>query len=196
MQKALHFVPGQRINAEVTVESKKTSLKRLSGNFSWVVETDIYNTTYIKCEKDNSKAYLYNNGDLHFFTNYNGAKNTALYWLFMTLFKVPTGFLPNSKSKDSIPLDMMFGGILKFLQDFIAPAFLFLRIDYTLIIKEAGDILSSGDIEMEAIVSKRILGRTTDNFKCDIKVGRERVFEITVDFKGEKIKIECRNELV
>lgn len=196
LQTALHFVPGQRINAEVTVESKKASRKRLSGNFSWVVETDIYNTTYIKCEKDSSKAYLYNNGDLHFFTNYSGAKNTALYWLFMALFKVPIGFLPNSKSKDSIPLDMKFGGILKFLQDFVAPVFLFLKIDYNLTIKEAGDILSSGDIEMEAIVSKRIFGRKTEDFKCSIKVGRERVFEITVDFKDEKIKIECQNELV
>jgi len=193
LAKALHFIPGQRLKVDVEVESKKEKWKKQSGTFSWKVLTDIYNTTYIQCEKDESAAYLHNNAEMHYFTNYVGKKNTGLYWFFIALFKVPLGFLPGSNVTDTIPLNMMFGGIVKFLQDFIAPAFLFLKTDYEMTLKEAGDILSSGDLEMEAVITKKMLGRKTDAFLIKIKIAEENI-KINVAFKEAKFKISCQNE--
>ena len=192
---ALHFIPGQRINVEIEVESDKKTWQKLGGTFSWIVETDVYNNSYIRCEKDGGLAYLYNSGDLHYFTNFTGSKNSALYWFFVALFKVPLGFLPNSKIEDTIPINLMFGGILKILQDFVAPIYLFLRADYQLTIKEAGDILSAGDIEMSASVSKKIAGRETRNFEIEIKISQENELQIFVSFNEAKLKIKCQNEL-
>ena len=121
LAKALHFIPGQHLKVNVEVDSEIKKWQKQAGTFSWVVETDVFNTTYIKCEKDGGLAYLYNNGNLHYFTNFTGTKNSALYWFYLSLFKVPLGFLPNSKITDTIPLNQMFGGSLKILQDFIAP---------------------------------------------------------------------------
>ena len=193
--KALHFIPGQRLKVSVEVESEKEKWQKLAGEFTWLVETDVFNSTYIRCEKDNGLAYLYNNGDLHYFTNFTGSKNSALYWFFMALFKVPLGFLPNSKISDSIQLNMMFGGILKFLQDFIAPIFLFLKVDYNLSIKEAGDILSSGDINLNVLITKKIAGRKIKEYNCDVNVTQEGAFDIFINFDQAKIKIQCQNEL-
>jgi urea transporter len=190
---ALHFIPGQRINVEVEVESDKKAWQKLGGTFSWVVETDVYNNSYIRCEKDGGLAYLFNSGDLHYFTNFTGSKNSALYWFFIALFKVPLGFLPNSKIEDTIPINLMFGGVLKILQDFVAPLYLFLRADYQLTIKEAGDILSAGDIEMSASVSKKIAGRETRKFEIEIKISQENELKIFVSFNEAKMKIICRN---
>ncbi|MEN8118088.1 MAG: urea transporter [Bacteroidota bacterium] len=195
LSKALHFIPGQRFNVTVDVESEKEKWQKLAGTFSWIVETDVYNSTYIKCENDGGLAYLHNNDDLHYFTNFTGTKNSALYWFFISLFKVPMGFLPNSKITDYIPLNMMFGGILKFLQDFIAPVFLFLKVGYTLRMKEAGGILSSDDLEMSARATKKIAGRETKTYQSEIKIGEKGEIEIVVIFKEAKIKIICRNEL-
>ncbi len=191
----LHFIPGQRISVSVDVESNKAKWQKLAGEFTWIVETDVYNTSYIRCEKDNGKAYLYNNGDLHYFTNFTGVKYSALFWLFVVLFKVPMGFLPNSKISDTIPLNMMFGGLLKFLQDFVAPIFLFLKIDYNLTMKEAGDILSSGDVEMNAQIIKNIAGRKTAEYNCELKINQQGAFDISVQFDQTKINIQCTNEL-
>jgi len=130
---------------------------------------------------------------MHYFTNFNGKYNTALYWLFIALFKVPLGFLPGSKISDTIPLNLMFGGVLKFLQDFVAPAFLFLKVDYEMTIKEAGDILSSGDLEMEALVTKKILGRKAETFQIETKIAEESI-KINVAFKEANIEILCQNE--
>jgi len=193
--KALHFIPGQRLKATVEVESEKAKWQKLAGTFLWSVETDVFNSTYIRCEQSNGLAYLYNNGDLHYFTNFTGTKKSALYWFFVVLFKVPFGFLPNSKVSDSIQLNMMFGGILKFLQDFVAPIFLFLKVDYDFTIKDSGDILSLGNIEMNGLITKKIAGRKVKEYQCKVNVTPDESFEIVVSFSDAKLKIVCRNEL-
>ena len=195
LSKALHFIPGQRLKVDVEVESEKEKWQKQAGTFTWLVETDVFNTTYIRCEKDGGLAYLYNNGDLHYFTNFTGTKNSALYWFFMAMFKVPLGFLPNSKITDSIQLNMMFGGVLKFLQDFIAPVFLFLKVDYDLSIKDSGDILSSGDINLSTLLTKKIAGRKIKEFNCEVNITPEGAFNIFINFDEAKIKIICQNEL-
>jgi hypothetical protein len=103
--------------------------------------------------------------------------------------------LPNSKIEDSIPLNMMFGGVLKFLQDFVAPIFFFLKVDYNLTMKEAGDILSSGDVEMNAQIVTKIAGRINRKYNCELKVDQEGTFDIAVNFDKTTIKIQCQNEL-
>lgn len=195
LAKALHFIPGQRLKVEVEVDSEIKNWRKMAGQYSWLVQTDVYNTTFIQCEKEGSVAYLHNNNELHYFTNFVGKKYSALFWFYSALFKVPLGFLPNSKISDSIPINMMFGGPLKVLQDFVAPLYLFLNIDYRLLMKEAGDILSSGDIEMNAEVVKRIFGKTVDTYEAEIKITPENVIEIYVIFNKAKIKIKCQNEL-
>ena len=190
---ALHFIPGQRLQIAVDVDSEKDKWKKLAGTFRWNVQTDVYNTTFIQCDKDDSKAFLHNDGEIHNFTNFNGKQNAALYWFFLALFKVPLGYLPNSKIADIVPLNMMFKGGLKFLQDFIAPIFLFLRIDFEMTMKDAGDILSSGDLEMQTVLTKRIFGKKIDSFHLDIKVSKDNII-INVAFKEARIRISCQNE--
>lgn len=192
---AFHFIPGQQIKVEVVVDSAKPKWQKLAGTFLWKVETDVYNNTTLRSENEAGLAYLYNNGDLHYFTNYTGKKNTALYWFFVSLFKVPLGFQPNSKIEDNIPLNLMFNGIPKVLQDFVAPVFLFLKAGYQLTIKEAGDILSSGEIEMETTVSQKIAGREIRKFQTEIKITQENVFRLSVQLNDAKISIICRNVL-
>ncbi|TNF40622.1 MAG: peptidase M23 [Bacteroidetes bacterium] len=192
---ALHFIPGQQIKVEVEVESIKSKWQNLAGSYSWIVETDVYNNSFIRCETDGGLAYLYNSGDLHYFTNFTGRKNTPLYWFFVSLFKVPLGFQPNSKIADSIPVNLMFNGVTKILQDFVAPVFLFLKAEYQLTIKEAGDILSSGDIEMEATVSHKMAGREIRKFQTGIKISQDQVIQLSIQLSDAKISIICRNDL-
>lgn len=194
LSKVLHFIPGQRLSGEFIVSSTKTGVQEQKSEFSWTVNTDVFNATYFESEEDGSLAYLYNNGNLHYFTNFTGKKETPLYWFFLAMFKVPLGFLPNSRINDQIPVNMMFGGALKFLQDFIAPVYLFLKADYSLELEEAGDILSSGDMTMHSSITKKIAGRKTKEFDFNISVKEQGVFEIKITHKDLKIRMICRNE--
>ncbi|MDP3180288.1 MAG: hypothetical protein Q8M67_00540, partial [Bacteroidota bacterium] len=194
LTKVLHFIPGQRISGEFKIESVKTGAILKEEKFNWKVNTDVFNSTYLESEEDDSLAYLYNNGNLHYFTNFTGKKETPLYWFFMAMFKVPLGFLPNSKISDHVPVNMMFGGMLMILQDFIAPMYLFLKVDYKLEIKEAGDILSSGDVKMTSEITKKIAGHEIGKFEFNIRIKETGVFEVEIQSNDLKIKMICRNE--
>lgn len=190
----LHFIPGQQISGEVKIENMKTGAILKEEKFRWKVNTDVFNSTYLQSEDDGSVAYLYNNENLHYFTNFTGKKESPLYWFFLTLFKVPLGFLPHSKITDQVPANLMFGGLLKFLQDFIAPVFLFLKVDYVLEIINAGDILSSGDIKMNSEITKKIAGRETSKYKFSTSIKENGIFEIEIRYNEFKIEMVCRNE--
>ena len=194
LSKVLHFIPGQRISGVILVESIKTGTQIHQSNFNWKVNTDVFNSTYLESEEDGSLAYLYNNGNLHYFTNLTGKKKTPLYWFYLAIFKVPLGFVPNSSIRDQVPVDMMFGGLLKFLQDFIAPVYLFLKVDYTLEIKKSGDILSSGDLKMVSKITKSIARRETEKYDFTINIKESGVFEIEILANDLKIQMTCRNE--
>ena len=194
LARILHFIPGQNISGEFRIESLKTGLQLQKDNFRWKVNTDVFNSTYFECEKSGSIAYLYNNGHLHYFTNYTGEKETPLYWFFLTFFKVPLGFLPNSKIRDTIPASMMFGGLLKILQDFIAPLFLFLKVEYALEIIKAGDILSSGDVRMTSEIIKKIAGREMARYNFNMTIKENGIFELEIHYNDKKIQMICRNE--
>lgn len=195
LAKTLHFVPGQRLKAEVRVESDDLQWQQLAGTVFWMAETDVYNTTYLRDEKTGAIAYLYNDGDLHYFTNFLGEKRSALFWFFVTFFKIPFGFLPESRVSDVVPLNLMFSGPLKLLQDFVAPLHLFLKVNYSLTMKQAGDILSAGDLVMKAVITKQIFGREAGTFHADLKVTEGNVIEIQLIFNDTRIHITCQNEL-
>lgn len=192
---ALHFIPGQRMKVRTSVSSDKKKWKKLEGEELWLVETDAYNNTYIRSESETGRSYLYNNDNLHYFTNYTGKRNTVSYWFFIALFKIPLGFLPHSMIEDSIPVNMMYGGALKILQDFMAPFILFLKADYRILMKEAGDILSSGDIEMEALVTKKLLGKNLREYKFEIRINQQNEIHFQIGFNHTKIKVICINDL-
>lgn len=192
---ALHFIPGQRLKVQVEVDSIHKKWKSIAGTFLWSVETDVFNYTFLHCETDHGKAYLYNNGDLHYFTNYTGTKNSALYWFFVALFKVPLGYYPNSKITDIVPVNLMFNGPLNLLQDFIAPLYLFLKAEYHLTIRDSGDILSSGQTEFQVTLVKKIAGREIQRITMKIDILGKNQFLIHIHFKDAKIQITCQNEL-
>jgi urea transporter/murein DD-endopeptidase MepM/ murein hydrolase activator NlpD len=195
LNNALHFIPGRRIAVSVEVDSEKGRWKKLAGEYEWVAETDVYNTTYLRSVKEDGTAYLYNQGDMHFFTNFNGEKYSPLFWFYISLFKVPLGFQAGSRIQDSLPVHQLFGGMLKYLQDFVAPLFLFLKAGYELTLKEAGDILLSDSVKMEAEITKKIAGRTAKTCTSKIVVSRQGDFEIFIELKDAKLKMICKNEL-
>jgi hypothetical protein len=117
-----------------------------------------------------------------------------LYWFFLAFFKVPLGFVPNSRINDQIPVNLMFGGGLKFLQDLIAPVFLFLKADYSLRIEQEGDILSSDDVKMTSEITRKIAGVEAEKFNFTMTIKDSEVFKIDLVSENFKIHMICRYE--
>jgi urea transporter len=194
LAKALHFTPGQHLSVEFQFEPVKTGSFKRNEKLRWEVKTDVYNSTFLESMEDGSVAYLYNNESLHYFTNFSGRQGSPLYWFFLAFFKVPLGFVPNSRINDQIPVNLMFGGGLKFLQDLIAPVFLFLKADYSLRIEQEGDILSSDDVKMTSEITRKIAGVEAEKFNFTMTIKDSEVFKIDLVSENFKIHMICRYE--
>lgn len=191
LSKALHFIPGQHLSGEIKYESLENKVLNESNKFSWEVKTDVFNATFLEDLHDGSVAYLYNNESLHYFTNFSGKRGNALYWFFLGLFKVPLGFVPNSRIGDQVPVNLMFDGPLKFLQDIVAPAYLFLKADYSLEIEQAGDILSSGDVKISSLITRKIAGVEAEKINFTIQIKDSDQFKIDVWSEKFIIQMTC-----
>lgn len=134
LKDSYNFVPGQEI-----VFRKTSAESDFSGYSHWDVQVDIYNNTFLSCRQTGAKAFFRNEGDMIWFTHFEGKKHTLLYHFFLANYKVIFGFYRNLRLDDQYPLHII-GGKWIFLQDFIAPFHIFIKSSYVLhYVKSSGN---------------------------------------------------------
>jgi urea transporter len=139
--KAFSFIPGQTFTFLVEKTSGESSQK-----YHWEIIADYYNQTYIYCHNTGSKAYYKINDNLFYFTHFTGNKHTLLFYFYLSAYKVLLGYYKGMIIKDSLPLNVLHSRILIYLQDFIAPFWIFMKTNYTLGYQKKQEDFTSGEI--------------------------------------------------
>ncbi len=141
LRKSYNFVPGQ----EIIFRNDKLDMSEREVH--WEIRVDYLNNTFIFCRMTDSKAFYVNEGDMFYFTHFEGDKHSLLYYFYLGSYKVIYGFYRNLKIEDHFPLSALTRGPLMYIQDFLAPFYLFtgsiFRLDY---VKSTGHI---ADPEMQ-----------------------------------------------
>ncbi len=175
LEKAFHFLPGRKFIFEVS----GTTEKWLAGKHIWEVKTDEYNNSYFECNHTGATAWFYNNGNIHFFTNYLGTRKSLLYYFYLGFYKVLTGFYKGLSASDSLPPNKVYSGFTLFCHDFVAPFHFFLK---------AGFQINYLNLDEDFYASAARL-----QTKVIYRRGKEMVFEI--ELKNECIsEFNVRNE--
>jgi len=177
LKAAFNFIPGQELKFVVDKSGKKTE------ELLWEIKTDSYNNAYIYCSASNSYAYFFNDGNLLLFKNFVGDKNSPLYYFYLAIYKVPFGFYNGMAIEDSFPVNLIFKRRMLYLQDFIAPFYLFLKADYSLEFVSIDNELSPEQIEIKSIVNTAIFGKKHRNLEFDISISRHGIESINVSQK-------------
>jgi hypothetical protein len=165
LEKAFHFIPGQEFKFSVTTEG---------GNeykVDWDVQVDAVNMTFIYCAKTNSRAWFHNDGDIHYFTHFEGDKSSLLFKFFLGAYKVMMGYYRNLLVKDQYPVNTFNNRFAGLLQDFVAPFFLFTRSDYNLRYLGMDDALMQTNIRLHSEVSARIGSHEIRKMECELFIG-------------------------
>jgi hypothetical protein len=126
LRDAYNFVPGQEIlyrSAGGEDRPEKTS--------TWEVKVDIFNNTYLSCKETGAKAYFKNEGDIFYFTHFEGDRKALLYHFFLANYRVIFGFYRNLQLEDDFPLHVI-GRKWGWIQDFAAPFLIFTRAAFSL----------------------------------------------------------------
>ena len=184
LKKALHFIPGQTL--EFTCEEGEDK-----DDIQWEVKTDVYNNSYIHCEKTNSFAYFYNDGTIHYFKNFIGNRSSYLFKFYIALFKVQTGYYKDLEITDKLPVNQTFRGWLLFLQDFVSPFFFFLRSKYTIRYKYLDNELSPSRAILKSEIRKFVFSKEVEKMEFEITIDRKGIKRIVFSDDKQKGEVQC-----
>jgi len=123
LQKAFNFVPGYTLsfNVEGTNET-----------IAWDVQINFVGETYIKCRKTKAKAFFVKTNDLFYFTGFRGEKNNYLFKFYLSAQKIHMSFFEAMNFSELIRPNDVYKGLNLFLQDFIAPFYIWLKPKYSI----------------------------------------------------------------
>jgi murein DD-endopeptidase MepM/ murein hydrolase activator NlpD len=183
---AYHFIPGQRIEFNVVNEKKN-----IHKDFIWEIQVDVNNQTLIYCETTGAKAYYYNDGSFHYFTHYEGNKNSLLYYFYLTNYKVMNGFYKDLVIEDIYPLHKIANKVLLVFQDFISPFYIFIKSKFELTYISKKDDFINSDIELSSKSYVKIGKLTTKEFGCKISIKDNRIDKLCIR-QGEKSFVATR----
>jgi len=164
LAKAFHFIPGQKFTCMVTMANGRKY------NVNWEVLADPLNNTYILCEKTGSKAWFKNDGDIHYFTHFEGDRSSMLFRFFIGAYKIMLGYYRNLLVKDNFPVNTFNNHLLAFFQDFVSPFWLFTRSEYLLEYQGMSDELMQTDIRLHSTATVLIGKYVIKKFEFELFV--------------------------
>jgi urea transporter/murein DD-endopeptidase MepM/ murein hydrolase activator NlpD len=182
LSKAYHFIPGQRISYEVKEENSLNSKI-----FNWEIQVNIYNQSLIYCENTKSKAYFYNDGDFHYFTSFEGNKNSLLYYFYLANYKIMTAFYKDLQITDYYPLNNMGNHVLMFFQDFLAPFYIFMKSKYELRYISKKDDFTESDILIQTKTEIKVGKFKTKEINFNIQILNNQIDHFTIEHSNKKI---------
>ena len=187
LEKAFHFIPGQKFTLRVNPDCEN------SYTLNWEVEITALNATCIFCEKTNSRAWFRNDGDIHYFTHFEGDRSSILFRFFLGTYKIMMGYYPDLLVKDLYPIYTFRNRLLGLLQDFAAPFFLFIRSEYSLNYIGMDDELMQSGIRLRSLSSARVAGHEVKRMECEMFIssqGLER-FVIKENERTTEVKLHA-----
>ncbi len=181
LEKLLKYTPGQKLifTYEEDGVAKETS---------WEIAVDPYNQAYFYDEATQSLAYFYNDGLMHYFKNYIGDKNAPLYQFYSGLYRIQSGYYKGMKIEDELPIHLTFSSWRKFLQDWIAPFYQFLKTKYFFEYDGADDELFPTEITFHSEVVRYCCKKKIDSTKYYFETDERGLKAFSYE-KNEKIVV-------
>jgi hypothetical protein len=155
----------------------------------WEVQIDALNSTFVYCEKTKSKAYFYNDGEIHYFTHFDGDKTSLLFQYYLSAYKVMMGYYKNLLVTDNFPVNTFNNHFLGILQDFIAPFYIFAHAGYSIRYVAMEDELMQSGIKLHSITSARVGKHEIKKMECDLFVGPHGLERFTILVNGQKTEV-------
>lgn len=160
----------------------------------WDTYTDAYNQKYIYCAETNSTAYYINDGFMFYFTAFYGDKKSLLYYFYVSAYKLFLGNDLEVKIVDSLPLSIVNKAkYLIWLNDFIAPFYNFIKINYDSNILHADKALKIGSLQFQTSTNLKLKGKTLYSSSSLISITEKGITGFEYNSSDIKIKAECIN---
>ncbi len=187
LRDAYSFIPGQILQFKVT-EARKTYTVR------WEVRVSAYNQVYLYCFKTRSVAYLHNNGTMFYFLSFHGDKKSLLYHFYLSSYQVLLGFYPEIFLRDTLPVHTVNSGIVRVVQDFLAPFVRFLKVEFQLEYTHIDNLFTPRTLGLRSEVRTSSAGIGQQRYHFEIHIAKNQIDQLHIKFGNRRILAERQNE--
>lgn len=157
----------------------------------WDAYTDAFNYKYLYCAQNQSTAYYTSDDSMFYFTAFYGSKESLLYYFYLSAYKVFFDDNENTLINDSLPLNLLKNNKLAiWIQDFAAPFFVFMKINFQIQIEKQQETLDTDIIHLKSLVEFKSLGKkNTLLSKAVISISDSGI--LTIQFESGKKQIQA-----
>ncbi|HPH83161.1 MAG TPA: urea transporter [Flavobacteriales bacterium] len=188
LKDAFGFVPGQVLKFDVEEGKTKTQVK-------WEVRVNIYNQAYIYCHTTGAYAYLLNNGTMFYFLSFNGDRKSLLYQFYLGAYQVLLGYYPDVILRDQLPVNTLRLGVLRTVQDFIAPFWQFLHVQFNLEYTEIDSTFNPRRMVLRSQVNTTVGGVRQSRSVFEIELNTNRISRFSCKTGSKRIQAFAVDEL-
>jgi urea transporter/murein DD-endopeptidase MepM/ murein hydrolase activator NlpD len=181
LKQAFSFLPGYRLT--VKAEGFKDE--------DWEVFTDAYNDSYIYCHHTKAIAYFEVNDSFFFFTSFYGDKSTLLYYFYVSAYRILLSTDSDFITTDQFPLQLSNSSILKWLQDLLAPFYIFSKLFYESKNTVTGNDIFNAAITINSRQVQRVLAKEKIIANNVIEISDNKISSFSFQSNHEVIKAIC-----
>ncbi len=180
LKKTLNLVPGKIL--QVINEKNETE--------QWKIDKNIYNQAYIYDKKSNSYLYFYSNETGFYINNFVGDKNSNLFEVYKALNSIYKVFYKNLEVNNILRPDYFFSKEIMFIQDFLAPFWMFIKVKFQLQYKEVDDEIFPNYIKVKSKVKRNLFSKEKCINHYEITFWKNEIIQIKDLNSNQEIKIE------
>lgn len=174
VKKAFNFQPGYV--AVLSGKDKEESIE---------VFIDELSQTYLYSMETGAAAYFVNDGTAFRFTSFYGDEESLLYYFYLSAFNISFSDDQQIATNDIYPLQLTINKPLLWLQDFIAPFYTFIRLDYvsTFEVQKTNTIIKAKQI-------KTTFGKQRQEMDAGISISNNSLMEFRIKLNGHHKKVQ------
>jgi hypothetical protein len=183
LKEAFSFVPGQVLRFSVNNFFGETDLVE-----KWEIRSDVYNNTYFYCLRTGARAYFNQEEGIHYFTYFEGDRQSLLYYFYLATFKIIFGYYKDLQVHDQFPLNAIPAGWQGWLQDITAPFIKILRPVYKMKYLDLEDDFDNTRVVLGSRVRlyfRKLLKKEMD---FEINIEENTIQALTIKLKKQVIK--------
>jgi hypothetical protein len=125
------------------------------------------------------------------FTDFYGSKKSLLYHFYLANYKVVLGYYPNLDIIEKYPLGIIKTPILRTIQDFIAPFYMFLKSNFTLSYTYIDDENLTNHIVLNSVAKSNLFSYTVKTYEYNTELKNEGLYKFSVQINNHKIEATC-----
>ncbi len=151
---------------------------------SFEVFTDAYNRTYLYCSETGSYAYFVNDGTRFYFTDFEGDTAGFLFQLYLACYTVLLAHYPDLKMEDNVPQMHFQIPVLHWVQDILAPFYLFSKAKFEGESKVYNTIDTTYEMYLQSTLGTYFMGIKGTSRSYETYLGKQGLKKIVFQNKG------------